>query len=241
MDDGDNVLRTPSVKTRNEIQSGLTELCDHTPIGRCQKVICEDVFEKNEAVSNHKLIETEGKLVTKFALVAGFPCKTIRVGSYRCNMENYKKDIVRFEEGGMMLKVPPLNANYLVKLKISRKHILKISAHFSLASPLLFIQLSAHASRHICREVEALAKECDYDKIKPYFDACSTDESVKYLTICPYEIKSKEKDFFLKKYPDILDELDKKSAYDMLLKTSAKKFPFNTKFPPDCIGRRPGG
>ena len=233
MDEGDNGMHIPSVKSRNEIQGGRSKLGDHTPIEKCQKVICEDVVEKNGPLSNHKTIEKEGKLVTNLALVAGFPCKSIRIGSYKCNMENYKKDIVRFEEGGMMLKVPPLNANYLVKLKISRKHILKISAYLSLSSPLLFLQLSPQASRHICREVEALVKKCDYDKIIPYFDACSSEESVKYLTICPNEMQSNEKEFFLKKYSDILDELDKKSAYDMLLKTSPKKFPFNTKFPPD--------
>ena len=36
-----------------------------------------------------------------------FRCKSIRIGSYRCNMENYKKDAARLEEGGVMFKVPP--------------------------------------------------------------------------------------------------------------------------------------
>ena len=148
-------------------------------------------------------------------------------------MDSYKGNAIRFDSNGMMVKIPPIDADYLVKIKISRKSVKKLSVHFSATSPLLFVHLTQQGCDNIRRHVESLIKETDVEKIKPYFEVNSNDESIKYITVCPREIQSEAKDLFLKHYFDIFDELDKKTAYNCLLKASPKTFFFTAKFPPD--------
>ena len=148
-------------------------------------------------------------------------------------MDSYKGNAIRFDSNGMMVKIPPINADYLVKIKISRKSVKKLSVHFSTTSPLFFVHLTQQGCDNIRRHVESLTTETDVKKIKPYFEVNSNDESIKYITVCPKEMKSEAKDLFLKHYFDIFDELDKKTAYNLLLKASPKTFLFTAKFPPD--------
>ena len=148
-------------------------------------------------------------------------------------MDSYKGNAIRFDSNGMMVKIPPIDADYLVKIKISRKSVKKLSVHFSTTSPLFFVHLTQQGCDNIRRHVESLTTETDVKKIKPYFEVNSNDESIKYITVCPKEMKSEAKDLFLKHYFDIFDELDKKTAYNLLLKASPKTFLFTAKFPPD--------
>ena len=178
-------------------------------------------------------IPEEVKLQKTPSIISTFSCKSIRIGSYKCNLDSYKGNAIRFDSNGMMVKIPPIDADYLVKVKISRKSVKKLSVHFSATSPLLFVHLTQQGCDNIRRHVESLIKETDVEKIKPYFEVNSNDESIKYITVCPKEIQSEAKDLFLLHYFDIFDELDKKMAYNLLLKTSPKTFLFTTKFPPD--------
>ena len=148
-------------------------------------------------------------------------------------MDSYKGNAIRFDSNGMMVKIPPIDADYLVKIKISRKSVKKLSVHFSTTSPLFFVHLTQQGCDNIRRHVESLITETDVKKIKPYFEVNSNDESIKYITVCPKEMKSEAKDLFLKHYFDIFHELDKKTAYNLLLKASPKTFLFTAKFPPD--------
>ena len=129
--------------------------------GPCCNLISKPIDMKRFELTKETLsaslnnLSTSEKGCSSVSLNVGLQCKSIRIGSYKCNTENYKKDIVRFERGGMMLKIPPVNAKYLVKVKISRKNILNIIAHYNTASPLFFIQLTPAACSYICQKVQA--------------------------------------------------------------------------------------
>ena len=196
------------------------------------EVFRKDTIDEADVLLKSALMADQENQQNRTESIASFRCKSIRVGSYRCNMESYKKDVVRFEEGGFMVKLPPMDANYLVKIKISRKNILHVKAYFSTSSPLFFLHLTQQASSSIRYELEELVQKDDPDKIRPYFDSSSKEESMKYLTLCPDEMTLEAKNLFSKHYGNILEELNKKTAYDMLLKTSPKQFPFSSKFPP---------
>ena len=89
------------------------------------EVFRKDTIDEADVLLKSALMADQENQQNRTESIASFRCKSIRVGSYRCNMESYKKDVVRFEEGGFMVKLPPMDANYLVKIKISRKRKLQ--------------------------------------------------------------------------------------------------------------------
>ena len=232
MERSDDIIPLSKCELKDANRNSQVDGSCSSPTSRPIEMTSFDLPKETLPATQNNLSTSEKEL-NSLSLSIGLRCKSIRFGSYKCNTENYKKDIIRFERGGMMLKIPPMNANYLVKVKISKKNILKIIAHFSTTSPVVFIHLTPAACSYICKEVQAVMERCDPILINPYYDATSSDDTIKYVTLYPNELNAKSQDWITKIFRASFHKIDKKAAYDMLLKTSPKQFAFNTKFPPD--------
>ncbi len=99
-------------------------------------------------------------------------------------------------------------------MNIRRQDVIRLSAHFGKAIPIIFFYLSPRAC-------EAIRAKLKMDKrYGIWLDLNSTDETQRRVTLLPDRISEEGKNIIKMLYPNDLEELDSKAANEILVSTS---------------------
>lgn len=171
-------------------------------------------IKKNDSFCGQQSLCLEKELDGVSDLSLSMLCRTIRIGTFKAK----PCDRVLLSAEGIDMTIP-LPTGLSATVNIPMSDISELMVSFSRYMPVLFLRISANGGRKIRKALQMSDPEND----SFYFDPCSSDETLKRITLLPEKLRENFRAFLLKiaeVSQTSLVEITNFTANEMLIKSS---------------------